>query len=168
MKTTVVPAQVTTVEDRIIGKLGFSQIVLLMVPVFLSAGVFTLLPPVMNGALYKYVLMALSLIVCGILSIHVKGKIIALWLVTVLRYNLRPKYYLFDKNTTAFRDECKNTPPVDEEVINQPAKKQQKPEKLDDISTIKTRQIIDDPTADVRFETDKEGGLHVRFTKVNR
>ena len=166
MKTTVVPAQVTTVEDRIIGKLGFSQIVLLMIPVFLSTGIFTLLPPVMNGALHKYVLMALSLITCGILSIRVKGKIIALWLVTVLRYNLRPKYYLFDKNTTAFRNEYKNTSCEDEEVINQPAKKQQKPEKLDDISTIKTRQIIDDPTADVRFETDKKGGLHVRFTKV--
>lgn len=168
MKTTVVPAQVTTVEDRIIGKLGFSQIVLLMIPVFLSAGIFTLLPPVMNGVLYKYILMALSLIVCGVLSIRVKGKIIALWLVTVLRYNLRPKYYLFDKNTTAFRDEYKSTPREDEEPINQPAKKQHKPEKLDDISTIKTRQIIDDPTADVRFETDKEGGLHVRFTKVKR
>lgn len=168
MKTTVVPAQVTTVEDRIIGKLGFSQIILLMVPVFLSAGIFTLLPPVMNGALYKYVLMALSLIVCGILSIRVKGKIIVLWLVTVLRYNLRPKYYLFDKNTTAFRDEYKSTSLEDEETIDQPTEKPQKPEKLDDISTIKTRQIIDDLTADVRFETDKKGGLHVRFTKIKR
>ena len=168
MKTTVVPAQVTTVEDRIIGKLGFSQIVLLMIPVFLSAGIFTLLPPVMNGTLYKYILMALSLIVCGILSIRIKGKIIALWLVMVLRYNLRPKYYLFDKNTTAFRDEYKSTLLEDEEVINQPTKKPPKPEKLDNISTIKTRQIIDDPTANVRFETDKRGGLHVRFTKVKR
>ena len=168
MKRTVIPAQVTTVDDRIIGKLGFSQIILLMVPVFLSAGVFALLPPVMNGALYKYVLMALSLIACGILSIRVKGKIVALWLVTVLRYNLRPKYYLFDKNTTAFRDEYKSALREDEEPINQPAEKPQKPEKLDDISTIKTRQIIDDPTADVRFETDKKGGLHVRFTKVKR
>lgn len=168
MKTTVVPAQVTTVEDRIIGKLGFAQVVFLMIPVFLSAGVFTLLPPVMNGALYKYVLMALSLIVCGILSVRIKGKIIALWLVTVLRYSLRPKYYLFDKNTTAFRDEYKNAPPEDEEVINQPTKRSQKPEKLDDVLTIKTRQIIDDPTANVRFETDKKGGLHVRFTKVKR
>ena len=168
MKTTIVPAQVTTVEDRIIGKLGFSQIVLLIIPVFFSAGVFTLPPPVMNGALYKYVLMALSLIVCGILSVRIKGKIIAFWLVTVLRYNLRPKYYLFNKNTTAFRDEYKSTPREDEESINQPAEKPQKPEKLDAISTIKTRQIIDDPTANVRFETDKKGGLHVRFTKVKR
>lgn len=168
MKTTVVPAQVTTVEDRIIGKLGFSQIVLLMIPVFLSAGVFTLLPPVMNGALYKYTLMALSLTGCGVLSIRIKGKIIALWLVTALRYNLRPKYYLFDKNSTAFRDEYKSTSLEDEESINQPTEKLQKPEKLDDISTIKTRQIIDDPTANVRFETDKKGGLHVRFTKVKR
>ena len=87
---------------------------------------------------------------------------------TVLRYNLRPKYYLFDKNTTAFRDEYKSTSLEDEETIDQPTEKPQKPGKLDDISTIKTRQIIDDPTADVRFETDKKGGLHVRFTKVKR
>ena len=40
MKMTVVPAQVTTVEDRIIGNLGFSQILLLIVPVFAAAGIF--------------------------------------------------------------------------------------------------------------------------------
>ena len=55
---TVVPAQVTTVEDRIIGNLGFSQILLLIVPVFASAFIFGLFPPFMGGALYKYIIMA--------------------------------------------------------------------------------------------------------------
>ena len=49
MKMTVVPAQVTTVEDRIIGSLGFSQILLLVIPIFVSAGVFALVPPFMGS-----------------------------------------------------------------------------------------------------------------------
>lgn len=168
MKTTAVPAQVTTVEDRIIGRLGFSQIMFLMIPVFFSAGTFTLLPPVMNGAVYKYILMTLVLVVCGILSIRVKGKIIAHWLVIVLRYNLRPKYYVFNKNTAAFRDEYKNVLATNEEVPEQSVKKRQKSEKLNDVAALKTRQVVNNPTADVRFETDKKGGLRVRLTKVRR
>lgn len=58
MRMTVVPAQITTVEDRIIGNLGFSQILLLIVPLFVSAGVFVLLPPFIGGAIYKYIIMA--------------------------------------------------------------------------------------------------------------
>ena len=90
MKTSVVPAQVTTIEDRIIGNLGFSQILLLIIPVFLSAGIFTFLPPILNGALYKYILMAILLILCIILSIRIRGKIVAFWLVVIFRYNQRP------------------------------------------------------------------------------
>ena len=75
MKMTVVPAQVTTVEDRIIGNLGFSQILLLIVPVFAAAGIFLLLPPFMGGALYKYVIMGIVALLFGLLSIRIKGKI---------------------------------------------------------------------------------------------
>ena len=105
MKVTVVPAQVTTVEDRIIGNLGFSQVLLLIVPVFFGAGLFALLPPMMGGALYKYMTLAVLGFICAILSIRIKGRIIASWLTTILRYNLRPKYYLFNKNTVALRKE---------------------------------------------------------------
>jgi hypothetical protein len=114
MKMTVVPAQVTTVEDRITGNLGFSQILLLIVPVFTAAGIFTLLPPFMGGALYKYVLMGVVALLFGLLSIRIKGKILASWLVTILRYNLRPKYYLFNKNVTTNREEYYSKIPTPE------------------------------------------------------
>lgn len=90
MKVTVVPAQVTTVEDRIIGSLG-SQMLLLIIPIFVSAGLFALLPPFMESALYKYILMAILAFVCCVLAIRIKGKIIALWLVTILRYKYSAK-----------------------------------------------------------------------------
>jgi len=53
MKVTVVPAQVTTVEDRIVGSLGFSQLVLIVTPVFIAAALFAVLPPAMGSAVYK-------------------------------------------------------------------------------------------------------------------
>ena len=87
MKITVVPAQVTTVEDRIIGNLGFSQILLLIVPIFIAAGVFVLIPPFMGGAIYKYVIMGIAAGIFCILAVRIKGKIVALWLVTLLKPN---------------------------------------------------------------------------------
>ena len=167
MKMTVVPAQVTTVEDRIIGTLGFSQILLLIVPVFASAGIFTLLPPFMGSAIYKYVVMGVVAMIFFILAIRIKGKIVAFWLVTILRYNLRPKYYLFNKNVTTLRE-------------NYPIRKeQQQPEKtslkstkkiarhqLDIPATAKVLATLENPAARVRFETGKKGNLHVRLTEI--
>ena len=40
MRTTVVPAQVTTVEDKIAGNLGLSQLLLLTLPVFGGSALF--------------------------------------------------------------------------------------------------------------------------------
>jgi len=168
MKMTVVPAQVTTVEDRIIGNLGFSQILLLIVPVFASAGIFALLPPFMGSAIYKYVVMGIVAMLFCVLAIRIKGKILAFWLVTILRYNVRPKYYLFNKNVTTLRE-------------NYPARKEhQEPEKtttakttkktsryqLDIPATAKVLATLENPAAKVRFETGKKGNLHVRLTEI--
>lgn len=168
MKMTVVPAQVTTIEDRIIGNLGFSQILLLIVPVFAAAGIFVLVPPFMGGAIYKYIIMGIAAIVFCVLAIRIKGKLVAFWLITILRYNLRPKYYLFNKNVTTLRE-------------NYPARKDSaEPEKTDTTKVVKkvTRNQLDIPTtarvlatienpaAKVRFETGKKGGLHVRLTEI--
>ena len=167
MKMTVVPAQVTTVEDRIIGNLGFSQILLLIVPVFAGAGIFVALPPFISSAVYKYVIMGVVAMIFCVLAIRIKGKLVAFWLVTILRYNLRPKYYLFNKNVSTLRE-------------NYPARKdQEQPEKtvtvvtkqvsrnqLDIPTTARVLATIENPAAKVRFETGKKGGLHVRLTEI--
>jgi len=105
MKSTVVPAQVTAVEDRILGSLGFSQLMLLIVPIFIGAGFYVILPPFMGGSLYKTILMSIVTLIFCTLAIRIKGKIVALWLIVIVRYNLRPKFYLFNKNTTALREQ---------------------------------------------------------------
>lgn len=165
---TVVPAQVTTVEDRIIGNLGFSQILLLIVPVFTAAGIFTLLPPFMSGALYKYVLMGVVALLFGLLSIRVKGKILASWLVTILRYNLRPKYYLFNKNVTTNREEYYSkipTPEIKESTEKKLVKKSTL-QQLDIPTTARILATIENPATNFRLEAGKKGNLHVRFTEI--
>lgn len=167
MKATVVPAQVTTVEDRIMGNLGFSQLMLLIVPIFVGAGLFAMLPPFMVGSLYKYILISIVTTLCCILAIRIKGKIVALWLVVILRYNLRPKFYLFNKNTTAFREQ---------HDAKQDELEEKKPEvrlersisipRLEIHETAKVYAAIDNPASKLRFETTKKGGLHVRLTEV--
>ncbi len=167
MKMTVVPAQVTTVEDRIIGTLGFSQILLLIVPVFASAGIFTLLPPFMGSAIYKYVVMGVVAMIFCILAIRIKGKIVAFWLVTILRYNLRPKYYLFNKNVTTLRENYPIRKEQQEPEKTAPkATKQVARHQLDIPATARVLATLENPAARVRFETGKKGNLHVRLTEI--
>lgn len=167
MKVTVVPAQVTTVEDRIMGSLSFSQVIFLVVPIFVGAALFALLPPAMGNSPYKYIIMGIIALFSGMLAIRIKGKILALWLVTILRYNLRPKYYLFNKNTAAWRNQYEHkaeTPKKKPETVK--AKKTATLPKLNVSETIKILETIENPASKLRFETTKKGGLSVRLTEI--
>lgn len=167
MKTTVVPAQVTTIEDRIMGSLGFSQLMLLIIPVFIGAGLYVLLPPFTGGSLYKYIVIGLVALFSCILAIRIRGKIVALWLMLILRYNLRPKFYLFNKNTAAFRDQYVTKMPEPEEAAKSARLKRSiSVPRLAFHETAKVLAAIDNPASKLRFETTKKGGLHVRLTEV--
>lgn len=167
MRSTVVPAQVTTVEDRIMGSLGFSQLALLVLPVFVAAGIFALFPPVMSGSIYKYLLSAVFALFMGFLAIRIKGKIILLWLITIGRYNLRPKYYLFNKNTAEFRANPPTHAKLDE-TNTEPVIKQRVTEipKLALHDATKVLETIQKQNSNLRFELTKKGGLRVRFSQV--
>ena len=104
MRTTIIPAQVTTVEDKIAGSLNMTQILILMVPVLWTALVYIVFLPVMKIAIYKIALVLLSVTICGLLAIRIKDKIVAEWLGVVVKYQLRPKYWLFNKNTLTGRN----------------------------------------------------------------
>ena len=167
MKVTVVPAQVTTIEDKIMGNLGFSQLMLLIVPIFIGAGLFAILPPFMGASLYKYVVIGIVTTLCCILAIRIKGKIVALWLVVILRYNLRPKFYLFNKNTAALREQYHTkTAEPEEHHPRARLKKSLTVPRLQFHETAKVYATIDNPASNLRFETTKKGGLHVRLTEI--
>lgn len=103
MKTTVVPAQVTTVEDKIAGNLSFTQLLLLVTPVFLGGAVFVLFPPLFRFSYLKLLICAILAILCMTLAIRIKGKILLQWLLVISQYLVRPRLYLFNKNDLYLR-----------------------------------------------------------------
>lgn len=98
MRTTIIPAQITTVEDKIAGTLNMTQILILMFPILWTAIVYILLVPSMKLAPYKLVLILSITLLCFILSLRIKEKIVAEWLGILIAYRIRPKFYLFNKN----------------------------------------------------------------------
>jgi hypothetical protein len=167
MKITVVPAQVTTVEDRVAGNLGFSQLALFALPVFGGALLYAVLPPSMEYSLYKIIVVVVVAIVSGILAIRIKGKIILLWLVVLARYNLRPKLYLFNKNISCYREDYPE--PIKVPIPKPNVAKLRSLTVLPKLASHEQARLyvaLDNPVSRLCFETNKKGGLNVRITEV--
>jgi len=166
MRTTVVPAQITTVEDKIAGNLGLSQILLLISPIFGGSAIFVIMPPFFNYALYKVVLVSIGALLCGILAVRIKGKILASWITAILRYNLRPGYYVFNKNNSYLRE----APAIiTEETETEEQAETEKPVAVAQLSAterLEAADVIADPAANVRFTTTKKGELRVIVNKI--
>lgn len=167
MKSTVVPAQITTVEDRIAGNLGVSQALLLLIPIFGSSLCFAFLPPFVSYATYKVVLIVCLAALCGTLAIRIRGRLLLHWAIAILRYNVRPRYYIFDKNSSYMRESPRR---VKKEEVTQPAK-DKKPllPKLPHLSTaerVKIEDIMMNPQANLHFTTNRKGNLSVHITEV--
>lgn len=168
MRTTIVPAQITTVEDRIAGRLGLSQLLLLIAPIFGGSAIFVILPPFFNYAVYKVVFIVCFAVLCGLLAIRFKGKILLFWCVVMLRYNLRPRYYVFNKNSAYARDLDK--PMSTSAETAEEAQPQEAPQKrmklLSTADLVQIEDIITNPAANLHFVANKKGELSVRLTEV--
>jgi len=103
MRTTIIPAQITTVEDKIAGSLSMSQIFLMISPVLWATLVYTVFIPQMKLSPYKIPLILIASLICLILAIRIKEKIVLEWISVIFKYKSRPKYYLFNKNTLCER-----------------------------------------------------------------
>lgn len=104
MRTTIIPAQITTVEDKIAGSLNLTQILMLMFPILWTAFLYILIPPVMALPAYKLTLTLLVTFISIILAIRIKNKLILEWLMVLVRFQNRPKYYLANKNSLYERE----------------------------------------------------------------
>lgn len=166
MRSTVVPAQVTTVEDRIAGSLGLSQLLLLLVPIFLGSILYVILPPFFAYHVYKVVLFVILAVVCGSLAIRIKGQILLLWLVSILRYNLRPRYFVFSKNSLYAREVVADEQGVTETVPKIVEEESANQIGLSTADMIRVEDILANPAANVRFSTTKKGELRVHVTEV--
>lgn len=167
MRTTTVPAQITTVEDKIAGELGLTQLLLLVAPIFGGSGMFVILPPFFASAPYKIVIIVCLAVFFGLLAIRIKGKIILQWLLIVTRYNNRPRYYVFNKNDTYLRDTAE--PEAPQTAVKKAERKKAVHSPLANLSTadlVQVERLIANPAAKLHFRTNKKGGLNVYITQV--
>lgn len=169
MKVTVVPAQVTTVEDRIIGTLGFTQMILLVVPVFTGAALFAVLPPAMEASTYKYMLMGLIAFMCCSLAVRIKGNVLLFWLLSILRYNVRPRFYVFDKNVINLREQYEDSSAKGQkDSLTSRDKVTAYHPRLGVSESIEVYNAISNPASNLRFEATRKGGLNVRIAEVKK
>lgn len=167
MKTTVVPAQITTVEDKIAGNLTFSQLILLTTPVFLAGAIFAFLPPFMNLRGYKLVIVILIATVCMVMAIRIKGRILLSWIGVLSKYNLRPRIYIFNKNDQHLRVVAEAASKLN---ISRTKKKTNKevsqPILIPMNKLIMAEEIAQDPRAKLEFRTTKKGELRVHIQEI--
>ena len=171
MRTTVIPAQITTVEDKIAGSLNLTQIFILMVPVFWTTLVYAIFPPFMKLAWYKLPMVLVVLVLCLILALRIKGKIVASWILVLMRYNLRPKYYLFNKNDTYLRDiylpELKSKH-LDIKKAEMKTEVKVSANSFGIKELIGLRKFINNPDYTLSLKPDKRGGLYVALEQIQR
>jgi len=165
MRTTVIPAQITTVEDKIAGSLNMTQVFILMTPVFFGVLVYAFFPPLMHLEIYKILLTAVVVVFALILSLRIKGKVVANWLIVLLTYNLRPRFYLFNKNDIYQREVYL---PKTIQKVNKKAALKKKVNLDTNLSKdiAKIERYIKDPKYDLSLKPNKKGGLYVALNEI--
>ena len=158
MRTTIIPAQITTVEDKIAGSLSMTQILILMFPVLWTAMIYILFVPSMKLVGYKLTLILVATIICLILAFRIKEKIVAEWLGVLVSYRLRPKYWLFSKNDTTNRTIDIPELPVEHILAKKHTKKivtVSVPD-IDLLDQLKLEHLINSGKVAVRYQFEKK------------
>lgn len=101
MKTAIMPAQVTTKEDKITASLSLTQIMLLIMPVFSSAIIIVLLPPWLKLNPLKIFVAVLLALPPLLLALRVRGWLVLSWLILGCHYYRRPRRYCATVNSNS-------------------------------------------------------------------
>lgn len=166
MKRSIVPAQITTVEDRVFGNLTPYQAGLISLPLIFGVLFYATLPPHFRLKLYKICIIAGLELIGTILSIRVNDQMLIFWLITRLRYNLRPRYYVYDKNDVYLRNIPEFTPVMAEKRA---AKDNAEPSEIQEVAVhdaVRIEEIMADERVNLRFKTGKKGRLHVIANEI--
>lgn len=163
MRTTVVPAQITTVEDRIAGNFTFIQIVLLIIPLILGTAIYICVPEKMHFGIFKGILLGLQSVLFGGLAIRFRGRILADWLVIYLRFKMRPRKYVFIKNDLTSRQVEKDLPVKEKANVLRKGKKILPNPEVSISENMKADRLFKNPKVSVSLKLAKKGGLDVSF-----
>lgn len=166
MKTTIIPAQITTVEDKIAGNLSLTQVIILMLPVFFAGFIYVALSPRMGFALYKVFLILPVLLIAFILSLRIEDKLVVNWLVLLLRYNIKPKYYVFNKNDGYMRELY--LPNASKKTAKAISLAKSKRRVTSSSLGIKEQIAFEKDNENIRFKANGKGGMNVIFNQIQK
>lgn len=167
MRTTIVPAQITSVEDRITGNLSFKQLLLMITPVFMSMALFICLPPFAGYKVYKVVISVVIAVICLGLALRIKGRLVIDWAMILSRYNLRPTYFVYNKNNSTARTVIakKHARPA-EQSEPQKAKSPMPQFVYNTGDEMSFEERLINPAANLHFTFSKKGGLRVHVKEI--
>lgn len=169
MRTTVIPAQITTVEDKIAGNFNFTQIFLLIASLFIAVFIYAVFPERMHFTLYKIPLMAIEFLICCILALRIKGKVVINWLFILSSYYFRPMYYVFNKNDLYLREVIQEAVVAKKRAAKAKHFKtnEAKLKTLTDKDLSFLQRLLHDPKAGLIFRFNKEGGVDATWQVKN-
>ena len=159
MKSTVVPAQITTVEDKIAGSLSFSQIMLLVFSLIIGTTLYGLISPRLHLSTLKVILIMGQFLGFGTLALRYRGRILAEWLALYLKFQTRPRIYIFSKNDLYGRDIYQKKE-LEEEPVAKPVKMLKKVAKA-------ASPIISSTASVVSVKPSKKGGFDVEYMEAS-
>jgi hypothetical protein len=169
MKTATVPAQVTTIEDRIAGNFTVSQLLILMLGFGLATIVYFFVAPRYHFNPVKAAVMLATVLCIVPLSLRIGDRILADWLVVLIRFWLRPRRYVFTKNDPSTR----SLPPSKNmtTAITQIATSKPVSSAIETVSVpdkIRFDELLTSPSLAVRFVVAKKGGIDVTLAPLKR
>ncbi len=168
MKIAIVPAQVTTIEDKVAGSLNLSQLILLVMPVFVGGVIYAVMPPSFAMAIYKMISIGLLFIVVASLAIKIRGRMVLGWIVILARYNTRPRFYIFNKNSSYLR--VIDVEPAPKQIkiktSNSTLSNAKQLPRMDIGDKARFEALLADPNSKLSFKTSRKGGLDVYITEV--
>jgi hypothetical protein len=161
MKVTAIPAQITTVEDRITANLTLNQLLLLVTPLFLAVAIYFLLPPFGHILIYKAIVMLTIGLIFGSLAIRIKEKMIISWLSLRLAYELRPRRYVYLKS-----ERLSIASPVPKQKSTTKDLNSRQLESVNPGLNLReltrSKQLLESNNYRIVFKTNKKGGLNVQ------
>jgi len=168
MKRSIVPAQITTVEDKVLGNLSPMQAGLISVPLVVGVLFYVVLPKHFHFETYKLALLLGLELIGATLSIRVNDQMLAFWLAMRLQYNLRPRYYIYNKNDTYLRNiPAEQEAPAVSDEKDQTATKQVLLPKMPISAAVRMEEIMADASVNLRLRTGKKGkGLYVIANEI--
>jgi len=168
MRISIVPAQITTVEDKIAGNVSVQQAMLLGIPVLFGFIIALVFPPAGQFIGYKIAIVLVLFAICGALAIRIKDRIVAQWLKLFIIYYARPLYYVYDKNSTYLRVPESSETAIHEEIVDiQPIKRPAAGlTRISPKEFVRLEQLTMDTRAGIKFEVGKKGELNVHITEV--